>query len=67
MQNLSATLVDAKELKTVVKKFKSSKIDFAMGSHLLQWKAWRIIALVEDWKALKAGNDMFIIEYTKRW
>jgi len=66
-RNLLETLADAKELKTVVKRFKSSKIDFVMGSHLLQWKARRIISLVKDWKALKAGNDRFIIEYTEQW
>jgi len=53
LRNLVETLAGMKGLKTILKEYKSSKIDFMMGLHLLCWKARRIVALVEDWKALK--------------
>ncbi|KDR84202.1 hypothetical protein GALMADRAFT_133554 [Galerina marginata CBS 339.88] len=67
--NVLKVLEEWQELGTLLKGCRSSQLDTTMGNHLLQWKARRLVALVEDWKALKQGKDgdKFLSLYLARW
>lgn len=46
-----------------------SPIDHTMGHHLLQWKARRIVDLLNDWKVVKKGRSQstFSLHFSNRW
>ena len=60
-------LTQCKNLKEHLKQFTALSTDHIMGTHLLQWKARRVIDLGVDWKALKQGNFKFLSVYGDRW
>jgi len=60
-------LMQCRELKDTLKSLKAPGIDYTLGAHLLQWKARRVVSLVEDWKGLKQGNYKFLTVYSDRW
>lgn len=44
-----------------------SDMNVLMAEAYLQGKARRVTALVEDYKALKKGNDWILVVYGERW
>ncbi len=66
-RDLIHLLDQAIKLKGILQQFKLSEVDFTMGVHLLQWKARRILALSEDWKALKKGDSDYLRVHAERW
>lgn len=68
-RNIHTYLTSWHELKNILKTLPPSDVDHTMGKHLMQWKARRVVDLLEDWKMVKKGcvNDSFTCLFTTRW
>jgi len=60
-------LTQCKDLRKLLNQFEALSTDHIMGTHLLQWKARRVVDLVVDWKALKHDQFKFVTVYGDRW
>lgn len=67
-REINTNLLEWKILCSILKTFRDDSIDYAVGHLHMQWKARRVMALLEDWKALKKdGIDGFMVLYCNRW
>ena len=68
-RDIQANLKAWKELNSMLQIRPASPVDHAMGHHLLQWKARRLVDLLEDWKVVKKGrsNRAFYLHFARRW
>jgi hypothetical protein len=55
-RDINTYLTTWNELKHILRTLPPSHINHTMGEHLLQWKARRIVDLLEDWRVVKQGR-----------
>lgn len=68
-RDINTYLTTWNELKRILRTLPPSHINHTMGEHLLQWKARRIVDLLEDWRVVKQGrvNHNFTCLFNTRW
>ncbi|KAF8170967.1 hypothetical protein BJ912DRAFT_933030 [Pholiota molesta] len=68
-RDIHTYLTSWEELKHILDGTNLSHVDRKMGEHQMQWKARRVVDLLEDWKAVKKGrvDYAFTCLYTARW
>lgn len=69
-RDINTYLTSWHELRRILKTLPSnSHMDRTMGESLMQWKARRVVDLLEDWKVVKKGraDSQFICHFNTRW
>lgn len=66
--DIDSLVSEWKILHAILKDFSGGTIDHTIGLLHMQWKAWRVVHLLEDWKVFKKnGMDGFLEVYCEQW
>lgn len=67
-KDIGTLLAEWNILRSLLKSFPRGTVDHTIGHVHMQWKSRRVLALLDDWKALKKeGTDGIMTLYCTRW
>lgn len=67
-RDIDSLIAEWKILRALITGFSEATVDHTVGALHMQWKARRVVNLLEDWKAFKkSGIDGFLEVYCERW